>query len=160
MNTFEKTASPSRWFPDAAVRRPNLRPADPRRPRSSGPTSCSFMAGTSNETCSPAIAVCSMPPIGDTPGARWTIVAGCLNGFAIPPRLPADERAGHYPAARIGPQRRRHGPLGSLPAPTAMKTIFNVTYPTTRGSIDEHAEQLARVIQNLDGIGQLSLSRP
>ncbi len=40
---------------------------------------------------------------------------------------------------------------------TATRTVFNVTYPTTRGSIDEHAEQLARVIGSLDGIGQISL---
>ena len=31
-------------------------------------------------------------------------------------------------------------------------TVFNVTYPTTRGSIDEHAEQLARLIGWLEGI--------
>src|SRR5580704_16747376 len=37
------------------------------------------------------------------------------------------------------------------------QNVFSVTYPTTRGSIDEHAEQLARVIQSLEGIGQLSL---
>jgi pimeloyl-ACP methyl ester carboxylesterase len=35
--------------------------------------------------------------------------------------------------------------------------LFNVTYPTTRGSIDDHAEQLAAVIRSLEGIGQLSL---
>ncbi|HEX4144902.1 MAG TPA: alpha/beta fold hydrolase [Pirellulales bacterium] len=33
--------------------------------------------------------------------------------------------------------------------------IFNVTYPTTRGSIDEHAEQLARIIERLEGIDDL-----
>ncbi len=34
-------------------------------------------------------------------------------------------------------------------------TVFNVTYPTTRGSIDEHAEQLARLIGRLEGIDDL-----
>jgi len=33
--------------------------------------------------------------------------------------------------------------------------VFNVTYPTTRGSIDQHAEQLARLIGRLDGIDDL-----
>jgi pimeloyl-ACP methyl ester carboxylesterase len=37
------------------------------------------------------------------------------------------------------------------------QTVFNVTYPTTRGSIDDHAGQLDRVIKSLEGIGQLSL---
>ncbi|HEY1785988.1 MAG TPA: alpha/beta fold hydrolase [Pirellulales bacterium] len=33
--------------------------------------------------------------------------------------------------------------------------VFNITYPTTRGSIDEHAEQLARLIGRLEGIDDL-----
>jgi pimeloyl-ACP methyl ester carboxylesterase len=34
-------------------------------------------------------------------------------------------------------------------------TVLNVTYPTTRGSIDEHAEQLARLVGRLEGIDDL-----
>ncbi|HTU26762.1 MAG TPA: hypothetical protein VMF30_15245 [Pirellulales bacterium] len=34
-------------------------------------------------------------------------------------------------------------------------TVFNVTYPTTRGSLDDHAQQLARIIDRLEGIENL-----
>jgi pimeloyl-ACP methyl ester carboxylesterase len=35
-------------------------------------------------------------------------------------------------------------------------TVFNVSYPTTRGSVAEHARSLARIIENLDGIDELN----
>jgi pimeloyl-ACP methyl ester carboxylesterase len=35
-------------------------------------------------------------------------------------------------------------------------TVFNVSYPTTRGSVAEHARSLARIIDNLDGIDELN----
>ena len=35
-------------------------------------------------------------------------------------------------------------------------TVFNVNYPTTRGSVADHARSLARIIENLDGIGELN----
>lgn len=34
-------------------------------------------------------------------------------------------------------------------------SVFNVTYPTTRGSVDRHAAALAKVIETLEGIDQL-----
>jgi len=34
-------------------------------------------------------------------------------------------------------------------------SVFNVNYPTTRGSIAEHAASLARIIERLDGIDEL-----
>lgn len=35
-------------------------------------------------------------------------------------------------------------------------TVFNVAYPTTRGSVADHARSLARVISQLDGITELN----
>ncbi|MEX0678507.1 MAG: alpha/beta fold hydrolase [Pirellulales bacterium] len=35
-------------------------------------------------------------------------------------------------------------------------TVFNVNYPTTRGSMADHARSLARIIETLDGIGELN----
>jgi pimeloyl-ACP methyl ester carboxylesterase len=35
-------------------------------------------------------------------------------------------------------------------------TVFNVSYPTTRGTVAEHARSLARIIENLDGIDELN----
>jgi Alpha/beta hydrolase family len=34
-------------------------------------------------------------------------------------------------------------------------TVFNVNYPTTRGSVADHARSLARIVENLDGIDEL-----
>jgi len=35
-------------------------------------------------------------------------------------------------------------------------TVFNVTYPTTRGDVADHARSLARIVANLDGITELN----
>jgi pimeloyl-ACP methyl ester carboxylesterase len=35
-------------------------------------------------------------------------------------------------------------------------TVFNVTYPSTQNGVSEHAESLARVIANLDGIEEIN----
>ncbi|MGD9720303.1 MAG: esterase/lipase family protein [Pirellulales bacterium] len=35
-------------------------------------------------------------------------------------------------------------------------TVFNVTYPSTRGTVAEHATSLAKVVQNLPGIDSIS----
>jgi pimeloyl-ACP methyl ester carboxylesterase len=35
-------------------------------------------------------------------------------------------------------------------------TVFNVSYPSTRGTVADHAASLARVIEHLDGIGELN----
>ena len=36
-------------------------------------------------------------------------------------------------------------------------TVFNVTYPSTRRSIDDHAQSLGRIVENLDGIDEINL---
>jgi pimeloyl-ACP methyl ester carboxylesterase len=36
-------------------------------------------------------------------------------------------------------------------------TVFNVTYPSTRRSIDEHAQSLGQIVENLDGIDEINL---
>jgi hypothetical protein len=34
-------------------------------------------------------------------------------------------------------------------------SVFNVTYPTTRGSVEAHAQSLARIVQRLEGIDEI-----
>jgi pimeloyl-ACP methyl ester carboxylesterase len=36
-------------------------------------------------------------------------------------------------------------------------TVFNVTYPTTRGSVETHAQALARIVARLDGIEEINI---
>jgi pimeloyl-ACP methyl ester carboxylesterase len=36
-------------------------------------------------------------------------------------------------------------------------TVFNVTYPSTRRSVDDHAQSLGRIVENLDGIDEINL---
>jgi pimeloyl-ACP methyl ester carboxylesterase len=35
-------------------------------------------------------------------------------------------------------------------------TVFNVTYPTTRGSVETHAQMLGRIVSRLDGIDEIN----
>ena len=46
-------------------------------------------------------------------------------------------------------------PMAKFLRDTGKYSVFNVTYPTTRGSIGEHAQQLARIIERLEGIEEI-----
>jgi pimeloyl-ACP methyl ester carboxylesterase len=48
------------------------------------------------------------------------------------------------------------GPLGRFLREQGGYTVFNVAYPTTRGSVAEHARSLARILENLEGIDELN----
>ncbi len=72
-------------------------------------------------------------------------------------RLPAMSGPGVILLHGLTRSAAHMAPLGRYLRAHGHENVFSVTYPTTRGTIDEHAEQLARVIQNLEGIGQLSV---
>lgn len=55
----------------------------------------------------------------------------------------------------LGGTRRQMQPLRDFLAETGGYQVFAVGYPSTRDSIDQHAEQLALVMQSLEGIDRV-----
>lgn len=55
----------------------------------------------------------------------------------------------------LGGSRKQMRPLQDFLVETGHYQVFSVGYPSTRGSIDQHAEQLAGVLKSLEGIDRI-----
>ncbi len=90
----------------------------------------------------------------------WGTFDDCRSTLAqirVSQRLPAMSGSGILLLHGLVRSAAHVAPLARYLRAHTNQTVFNVTYPTTRGSIDDHAEQLNRVIKSLEGVGQLSL---
>ena len=96
-----------------------------------------------------------MRTTGATPGERSNIARPGWRKFALRGGCPPMHGSGVILLHGLVRSAAHMAPLARYLRNHTQHNVFNVTYPTTRGSIDEHAEQLARVIERLEGIDEL-----
>jgi pimeloyl-ACP methyl ester carboxylesterase len=88
----------------------------------------------------------------------WGTLAECQNKLAELRRrdqLPAMRGPAVIVMHGLGRSASSMGKMAQFLRATGKYTVFNVTYPTTRGSIADHALSLANIVAGLDGIDSI-----